>query len=127
MGSFILRRLLGIVPTLLIIVTVSFFVIRLAPGSPFSADRSVPAEVLADLEAQYGFDQPITTQYFMYLGNLLTGDLGLSTKYPPTQHQRNHRGRISAHPDARWTRADLGHHDWDSGGCARCHPPKHHN
>ncbi len=82
MGAFIIRRLLGLIPTLLVIVTISFFVIRLAPGSPFSSERAVPAEVLADLEAKYGFDQPLGVQYVRYLGNLAQGDLGLSTKYP---------------------------------------------
>lgn len=82
MGRFILGRLLGLVPTLLVIVTISFFVIRLAPGSPFSSERAVPKEVLADLEAKYGFDQPLGVQYLRYLGSLVHGDLGLSTKYP---------------------------------------------
>ena len=82
MTGFILRRLLGLIPTLLAIVTVSFFVIRLAPGSPFSAERSVPKEVLEDLEARYGFDQPMHVQLARYVGNLVRGDLGLSTKYP---------------------------------------------
>jgi oligopeptide transport system permease protein len=82
MTGFVLRRLLGLVPTLLAIVTVSFFVIRLAPGSPFSAERNVPKEVLEDLEARYGFDQPMHVQLARYVGNLVQGDLGLSTKYP---------------------------------------------
>ncbi len=70
------------VPTLWIIITLSFFVIRLAPGSPFSAERAIAPEVKADLEAKYGFDKPLLTQYMRYMGNLLRGDLGLSTKYP---------------------------------------------
>ncbi len=82
MGRFLLRRMLEVVPTLLIIVVVSFFVIRLAPGSPFSSEKAVPPEVLADLEAKYGFDKPVMTQLGLYLENLLHGDLGLSTKYP---------------------------------------------
>ncbi len=82
MLRFVLRRLLELVPTLIVIVTVSFFVIRLAPGSPFSSERAVPTEVLADLEARYGFDQPMGQQYLSYVGNLVQGDLGLSTKYP---------------------------------------------
>ncbi len=82
MGAFILRRFAGFIPTLFAIITLSFFVIRLAPGSPFSNERAVPPEVLADLEAKYGFDKPLVEQYFTYLGNLATGDLGLSTKYP---------------------------------------------
>lgn len=82
MGRFVIRRALGLIPTLLLIVTISFFVIRLAPGSPFADERAVAPEVLADLEAKYGFDKPLWTQYLLYLKNLLRGDLGLSTKYP---------------------------------------------
>ncbi len=82
MARFILRRLLGLLPTLLVIIVISFFVIRLAPGSPFMTERGVPPEVLADLKAKYGFDQPLPTQLLRYLGNLAHGDLGLSTKYP---------------------------------------------
>jgi oligopeptide transport system permease protein len=73
---------LGLVPTLLVIVVASFLVIRLAPGSPFSSERSVPPEVLADLERAYGFDRPMHAQLLSYVGNLMQGDLGLSTKYP---------------------------------------------
>lgn len=82
MGSFVIRRLLSLIPTLFIIITVSFFVIRLAPGSPFDNERALPVEVRADLEAKYGFDRPLLQQYLRYLGNLVQGDLGLSTKYP---------------------------------------------
>jgi oligopeptide transport system permease protein len=82
MIGFVLRRLLGLVPTLLVIVVVSFFVIRLAPGSPFSAERSVPKEVINDLVVRYGFDQPMHVQLGRYIVNLAQGDLGLSTKYP---------------------------------------------
>lgn len=82
MGQFAVRRLIGLVPTLLVIVTVSFFVIRLAPGSPFSTERAIPPEVLADLEDRYGLNQPLHRQYTQYMASLLLGDLGLSTKYP---------------------------------------------
>ncbi len=82
MAKFVLRRLLGLLPTLLAIIALSFFVIRLAPGSPFTNEKAVPPEVLQALEARYGFDRPIAEQFFLYLGNLLQGDLGLSTKYP---------------------------------------------
>jgi oligopeptide transport system permease protein len=80
--GFVLRRLLGLVPTLLVIVVVSFLVIRLAPGSPFSAERNVPPEVLRDLQTRYGFDRPMPEQLLSYIVNLVHGDLGLSTKYP---------------------------------------------
>jgi oligopeptide transport system permease protein len=82
LGRFALRRALGLVPTLLVIVVASFLVIRLAPGSPFSTERKVPPEVLQDLEAHYGFHKPLPVQLASYVGKLVRGDLGLSTKYP---------------------------------------------
>ncbi|HVR28375.1 MAG TPA: ABC transporter permease subunit [Thermoanaerobaculia bacterium] len=82
MGRFVLRRVLQLVPTLFVIVSLSFFVIRLAPGSPFASERALPPEVLRDLEAKYGFDRPLLAQYGTYLVNLLRFDLGMSTKYP---------------------------------------------
>jgi oligopeptide transport system permease protein len=82
MIGFVVRRLFGLVPTLLVIVVVSFLVIRLAPGSPFASERNVPPEVVHDLMARYGFDRPMPEQLMRYVSNLLHGDLGLSTKYP---------------------------------------------
>jgi oligopeptide transport system permease protein len=81
-SAFVVRRLIGLVPTLLVIVIASFLVIRLAPGSPFASERGIPPEVLHDLEVKYGFDKPLPMQLWQYLGNLARGDLGLSTKYP---------------------------------------------
>ena len=83
MAAYVLRRLLGLVPTLAVILVVSFLVIRLAPGSPFSSERTVPPQVRAALEARYGFDQPVHMQLWYYFKNIIVhGDLGLSTKYP---------------------------------------------
>lgn len=82
MTRFILRRLVELVPTALVIVAASFALVRLAPGSPFSSEREIPPEVLRELDAKYGFDRPLPEQFIRYLGNLLRGDLGLSTKYP---------------------------------------------
>ena len=82
MTRFILRRLVELVPTALVIVAASFALVRLAPGSPFSSEREIPPEVLRQLDAKYGFDRPLPEQFARYLGNLLRGDLGLSTKYP---------------------------------------------
>jgi oligopeptide transport system permease protein len=82
MLRFAVFRILGLIPTLLIIVVVSFFVIRLAPGSPFASERGIPPEVLVDLKAKYGFDRPLHVQLGSYMWNLVRGDLGLSTKYP---------------------------------------------
>lgn len=82
MAGFIVKRILGLIPTLAVIMTLSFFVIRLAPGSPFNDQRAVAPEVRAELEAKYGFDRPLPIQFLRYTGNLIRGDLGLSIKYP---------------------------------------------
>lgn len=82
MGSYALKRLLGLIPTLLLVVTLVFFLVRLAPGGPFDAERAAPPEVIAALEAKYNLDAPLSEQYFRFLGDLLKGDLGYSFKYP---------------------------------------------
>jgi oligopeptide transport system permease protein len=79
--SFALRRLAGLVPTLFVLITLSFFVIRLAPGGPFDQEQKLSAEVLANLDAAYGLDQPLTVQYARYLAGLARGDLGPSFRY----------------------------------------------
>ena len=81
MFKFILKRVLEAIPTLLVLITVSFFMMRFAPGNPFSSERALPPEVMANIEAKYGLDQPVLQQYFTYLGNLAQGDLGPSFKY----------------------------------------------
>jgi len=81
-GSYALRRLLGLVPTLWLVVTLVFFLVRLAPGGPFDAERAAPPEVIAALEAKYNLDAPLGEQYLNFLGDLLRGDLGHSFKYP---------------------------------------------
>ncbi|WP_375057815.1 oligopeptide ABC transporter permease OppB [Zobellella sp. DQSA1] len=81
MFKFILKRVLEAIPTLLVLITVSFFMMRFAPGNPFSSERALPPEVMANIEAKYGLDQPVLQQYFSYLGNLTRGDLGPSFKY----------------------------------------------
>ncbi len=82
MSKYILRRLAEFVPVLLIIVTITFFLVRLAPGGPFDAERAVPPEVLRQLEAQYNLDAPLYRQYLNYLGGLVQGDLGPSFRRP---------------------------------------------
>ncbi len=82
MARFILMRLLQAIPVLLVVITVTFFLVRLAPGGPFSAEKAVPPEVLKALEARYHLDQPVINQYFSYLGDLAHGDFGPSFKYP---------------------------------------------
>ena len=82
MKAYVIRRVLELIPTALIIVLGSFALVRLAPGSPFSSEKEIPPEVRRQLDAKYGFDKPLPEQFLRYLGNLLRGDLGPSTKYP---------------------------------------------
>lgn len=80
MLGYAVRRIAGTVPTLLILVTLSFFVIRLAPGGPFDQERTLTPEVRANLDHLYGLDRPLGVQYLHYLAGLVHGDLGLSYK-----------------------------------------------
>ena len=81
MLKFIFRRCLEAIPTLFILITISFFMMRLAPGSPFTGERTLPPEVMANIEAKYHLNDPIMTQYFNYLKQLAHGDFGPSFKY----------------------------------------------
>ncbi|MGI9433727.1 MAG: oligopeptide ABC transporter permease OppB [Geminicoccaceae bacterium] len=81
MASFLLRRLLISVPTLLIIVTIAFFMMRIAPGGPFDQERALPPQIEKNVLAAYDLDQPLITQYFRYLAGVLQGDFGPSFKY----------------------------------------------
>ena len=82
MIRFFLRRILQTIPVLWAVATLTFFMLRLAPGGPFDDERVVSPEVLKSLEAHYGFDKPLLAQYGDYLMNLVKGDLGPSFKYP---------------------------------------------
>ncbi len=79
--AFVIRRLLGAIPTLAVIVALSFLLTRLAPGGPFDQEHPLPPEVRANLDAAYGLDQPIPVQFGRYVSGLLRGDLGPSLKY----------------------------------------------
>ncbi len=81
MLRFAARRLLGAIPTLLVIITAAFFLMRAAPGGPFDEEQAIPPEIHANLEAAYGLDQPVLVQFRNYLAGLLRGDLGPSFKY----------------------------------------------
>jgi len=80
MLRYAVRRLVGVIPTLLVIITASFFIVRLAPGGPFDQEQTLSREVRANLDRVYGFDQPITVQYARYLRALPHGDFGPSYK-----------------------------------------------
>src|ERR1700679_1590899 len=81
MLRYLLTRLAGAVPTLFIIVTLAFFLMRAAPGGPFDQEQTLPPEIVANLQSAYGLDQPIWTQYARSLRPLLHGDFGPSFKY----------------------------------------------
>jgi len=83
MTKFILRRLLSFIPVFLIIVTLVFFLIRMAPGGPFQGgERYVPPEVLEQLRETYNLNAPLYRQYLDYLVDLVHGDLGPSMQSP---------------------------------------------
>jgi oligopeptide transport system permease protein len=84
MTRFLLRRLASAIPTLLVLITLAFFLIRLAPGGPFDDERTLPPEIQASLDARYQLDQPLPMQYLHYLGNVLRGDFGPSFQYRDT-------------------------------------------
>lgn len=81
MLKFIAKRLLEAIPTMLVLITISFFLMRFAPGNPFSSERPLPPQVMANINAKYGLDKPVSQQYFTYLSNVLRGDFGPSFKY----------------------------------------------
>lgn len=81
MISFVLRRLMSAVPTVFVVVTISFFLMRFAPGGPFSLERPLPPQTMANIMATYQLDQPLWRQYLNYLANAFTGDFGPSFIY----------------------------------------------
>ncbi len=81
MLGYFYRRLLIALPTIFVIITLSFFLIRLAPGGPFDFDRALAPEIQANLQAQYHLDKPLYVQYGYYLAGVFQGDLGPSFQY----------------------------------------------
>lgn len=81
MARHTLRRLLGLIPTLLMLITVAFFMIRVAPGGPFDSDKFLPPDIEANLNAKYHMDEPLLQQYFRYLSQVAVLDFGPSTQY----------------------------------------------
>ena len=81
MFRFIGRRLLVAIPTLFLVITAAFFMMRAAPGSPFDLDRKLSPEIEANVLAKYGMDKPLGQQYADYIGGVVRGDLGPSLKY----------------------------------------------
>jgi oligopeptide transport system permease protein len=81
LAQYILRRLLGAIPTLLLVVVLAFLLVHAAPGGPFDSERVPPAEIQANIAAYYHLDEPLPQQFIRYLSNLVRGDLGPSYRY----------------------------------------------
>ena len=81
MFAYSMRRILVAIPTMLVIIAVAFFMMRLAPGSPFDTERALAPEIRAQLMAYYGFDKPLFFQFLDFLKGLVTFDLGPSLIY----------------------------------------------
>src|ERR1700722_12530949 len=81
MLRFVVQRLVVAIPTLFVVITAAFFMMRAAPGNPFSTDRKLPPAIEKNIEAKYHFDRPLYVQYAEYVGGVLHGDLGPSLKY----------------------------------------------
>ena len=81
MLKFVLKRAAGAIPVLWIIATLTFFMIRMAPGGPFDQDKRLPEDILKNIEAKYHLNEPLSMQYLHYMQSLLKLDLGPSFKY----------------------------------------------
>jgi oligopeptide transport system permease protein len=82
MLTFVVRRVLLFVPTLLAVATLTFFLMRLAPGGPFQSERAIPPPALEQLRRDYDLDRPLPVQYLTYLGHVARLDFGPSYSYP---------------------------------------------
>ena len=81
MIALIVRRLLQAIPVLLIVVSLTFLLCRLAPGNPFSNGKSIRPEIMAQLNRQHDLDGTLADQYLRYMGKVLHGNLNISTQY----------------------------------------------
>ncbi len=84
MLKYSLKRFAGAIPTLLIIITLSFFMLRAAPGGPFDMQRAMPPQIKKNIEKMYHLNEPLWEQYGRYLGNILHGNFGPSYVYRGT-------------------------------------------
>ena len=81
MARYIIKRLVYAVLTLFVLITLVFFMMRMLPGDPFLGEKAISPTALANMNAKYGLDKPVFIQYLMYMGNCLTGALGMSITY----------------------------------------------
>ncbi|MDX9801578.1 MAG: oligopeptide ABC transporter permease OppB [Spirochaetia bacterium] len=81
MTKYIIRRFIGLLPTILVIITISFFIIRAAPGGPFDSEKTLPKQIQENIEKKYHLDEPVIKQYARYMLSIIRGDLGPSYRY----------------------------------------------
>lgn len=81
MAKYILKRVGYTIITLFVLITLTFFMMHALPGDPLIGEKAVSETIRANLEAKYGLDKPVSTQFIIYMGNTLKGDLGVSIKY----------------------------------------------
>ncbi|MDE4992745.1 peptide ABC transporter permease, partial [Francisella tularensis] len=70
MMTFFFKRILGVIPSVFFVITITFMLVHLIPGDPFSSDRAMSQQVLDKLHHHYGMDLPLWQQYLNYLKNL---------------------------------------------------------
>ena len=78
MGQFIIRRIISIIPTMFVIVTLAFFIMRAAPGGPFASEKELPPAIMENIMRKYHLDESPPRQYLRFLGDVIRGDLGPS-------------------------------------------------
>ena len=81
MTKYILKRVGYSIVTLFLLVAITFFMMQLLPGDPFTGEKQLPAAQMEALYAKYGLDKPVWQQFFIYIGNVVQGDLGVSLTY----------------------------------------------
>ena len=91
MLRFIIRRLLVTMPMVLVVITLTWGLIRLAPGNFYASERALPAAIEQNIRAKYGLDQPWYVQYGRMMGNTLRGDFGTSLSYEDRRSTRSWR------------------------------------
>ena len=81
MIKYVGKRLISSLLTIWVVITITFFLMRLMPGGPFDSEK-LTAQAKANMEAKYGIDKPLSEQYFMYMKNVVHGDFGESMVFP---------------------------------------------
>ena len=81
MLRYVVKRVVYAILTLFVLITLTFFMMRMLPGDPFIGDKAISQTAMDNMNAKYGLDKPVFVQYLMYMGNCLRGDLGVSITY----------------------------------------------